>query len=568
MEMNRRDWLRLAGAGAATMALPGLARAETVPAALTVHSGGARYGAAIEAIRAYALAELAATGLPGMTISLADDRDFAATLSLGWADIARRVPVNPTQLFEIGSISKSLTGLWLNAAAERGRVDLHAPLSRYLPDVPLPPAPITAAHLLDHAGGLPDDAPVFPRVPGDRLWSGYPPGSRMTYSNTGYAILGLLVDRVAGMPHPAVLARDIIAPLGMADATAHILTADRPRFATGYAPLRYDRPALTQPPLAEGPWTEEDFASGAVAAPADTMIGYLRYAIGLHAGRGGALMSDKAARALLAADIACTEFGPGSRYASGFAKVAIDGLPALHHTGGMLMFSSSFHADGAAGVACFASVNGRLDDYRPRMATAYAVRVMRAARAGRPLPPMPDPLAFRRIAGPADYAGRYLATDGRMLEVLPSSAGLALVADGTRGRLEAAGKDSLGTDHPALATHLLQFEREGGRVVRLWWGNTLFGRNHAPAAQPPVKARLAALEGRYTAHDPWLPEADVFARGDTLVLEGVGPIEQRPNGFWTAREDEGGVERFWFEAPLAGRPSRLSFSGADLLRIS
>ena len=565
MQISRRDWLGMAAAAAA---LPAAVRAQAVPSALAIRSGdGARYAAAIEAIRAYAAAELAATGLPGMTMALADDQGFAATLSLGWADIDRRVPVTPTQLFEIGSISKSLTGLWLNRAADQGRIDLHAPVSRYLPDVPLPPEPITVADLLDHAGGLTEDAPVFPRVPGGRLWCGFTPGSRMSYSNTGYTLLGMVTDRIAGRPHPQALADDIIAPLGMAGATAHILTEDRPRFATGYAPLRDDRPALTRVPLAPGPWTEEDMAAGAVAAPAEAMIGYLRTVMALHAGRGGVLMSDKAAQAMLAADIAAPIFGPGARYASGFAKVAIDDRPALHHTGGMLTFSSSYHADGAAGVACFASVNARLDDYRPRKATAYAVQVLRAVRAGTRLPPMPDPLAFRRIAKPGDYAGRYVAADGRVLEVRAAATGLELVAGGARGRLEPAGTDSLGTDHPAWAVHLLQFEREHDRVVRLWWGGLLFGRDQA-LPQPAGAPGLLPLEGRYVAHDPWSGTADVFARGDTLVLEGAGPITLRPGGYWSPREDTGGIDRYWFEAPVGGRPSRLVFSGLDLTRIS
>lgn len=308
-------------------------------------------------------------------------------------------------------------------------------------------------------------------------------------------------------------------------------------------------------------------AAGAVAAPADAMIGYLRHAMALHAGRGGVLMSDKAARAMLAADIAAPEFGADARYASGFAKVNVDGRPALHHTGGMLMFSSSYHADGAAGVACFASVNARLDEYRPRKTTAYAVSVLRAARAGLPLPPAPDPLAFRRIEAPADYAGRYAGPDGQLMEVRADGSGLALLADGASGRLEPAGKDVLGTDHPTRATHLLVFEREGGNVARLWWGPTLFGRGKTPP-QPVVPARLRPFEGFYRARDPWSGAAEVYARGDRLTIEGLGEIVERPGGFWSGKEDEGGVDRLWFDAPVEGRPSRLIFFGDDLIRVT
>lgn len=564
MDVDRRAWLALVGAGALAARLPG--QAEALPASVAIRAPGRDYAAALAAIRAYAAAELATTGLPGMTLAIADADGFAATMSLGWADLAARRPVAPDQLFEIGSISKSIAGLWLNAAAAQGRVDLGAPVARYLPDVPLPAAPVTLLQLLNHCGGLPGNAPVFPRSPDGRLWSGFAPGKRFSYSNVGYSLLGLVIARVAGRPHPQVLADEVLAPLGMTGARAHIRTVDRPRFATGYAPRQDDRPPLTRAALAEGPWTEEDFASGAVAASANDMIGYLRSVIALGRGRGGALMPDAAARAMLAADIAADEFGKEARYASGFATQRIGGRAVLHHTGGMLMFSSSFHVDAPAGVACFASVNGRLGDYRPRRATAYAVEVLRAAREGRALPPLPDPRESRRIERPERFVGRWRGAGGERLDVRRAADGLTLVADGAEGRLEPFGEMMLGTDHPVRAVHLLDFEGAHGTPTRLWWGAVPFGRDTAPPL-PPVPPALRLLEGSYVARDPWASAATVFARGDRLVVEGMGEIVERAGGFWSGKEDEGGVDRFWFDAPVAGRPSRLVFDGSDLLRV-
>ena len=567
MRIGRREWLGLAAAGLVATRLPGAT--EAMPSSLAIRSPGRDYGAALDRIRAYATAELEATGLPGMTMALADADGFAATLSLGWADLAARRPVTPDQLFEIGSISKSLSGLWLHAAAAKGRIDLAAPVAHLLPDVPVPPEPITLQQLLNHCGGLPGDAPVFPRSPGGRLWTGFTPGARFSYSNIGYDLLGLVIDRVAGRPHPQALLDDVIAPLGMAGAIAHIRTADRPRFATGYVPRQDDRAPLTRTAMAEGPWTEEDIAAGAVAAPATAMIAYLRYVLALGQGRGGALMPDAAARALLAADILAPEFGKDARYASGFATQRRDGRALLHHTGGMLMFSSSFHADAAAGVACFASVNARLGEYRPRATTAYAVAVLRAAREGKVLPSLPDPLAFRRVSEPRRFAGRWIAASGEVLEIGQSGDRLVLDADGARGRLEPIGDRSLGTDHPTRAVHLLEFEPEKGGFTRLWLGGTPFGRG-TPAALPAVPSRLRPFEGTYVSHDPWAGEGPtvVIARGDRLVVEGGGEMVERPGGFWSAKEDEGGVDRLWFQAPVAGRPSRLNVDGYDLLRIS
>jgi len=563
--LTRRQWIAgaagaLAGARAAAAVPP-----PPLPRVLIRRSEGRDRRAALDLIRDHAAAELAATGLPGMTLALVDADGFAATINLGWADVAERVPVGDAHLFEIGSISKSLVGLWLHAAAAKGRIDLATPIARLLPDVPVPPEPITLQQLLNHVGGTAADAPLFPRVPGGRLWTGFRPGERFSYSNIGYDLLGLVIDRVAGRPHAAALDADVLAPLGMAGATAHIRTADRARFATGYVQLLSDRAALTGTALREGPWTEEDIAAGAVAATAPAMLGYLSYLVDLGRGRGGRLMPDAAARAMLAAEVAADEFGRGARYASGLATQVAGRRRLLHHTGGMLMFSSSFHVDAAAGVGCFASVNGRLDEYRPKGVTRYAVDVLRAVGEGRRLPAAPDPRAFRRIASPNRFAGRWVAATGEVLTIAREGDTLALVAADGRARLEAVGSEALATDHPRLSRHLLELDTERGSP-RLWWGGTPFGRR-APTP-PVVPPRRAAREGSYVARDPWGVSMSVFARGERLHADGFGELVERPGGFWSTREDAGGVDRAWFEAPIAGRPSRLCYDGYDAFRIA
>lgn len=562
MGVNRRDLLGMAAVGTVAATLPAAAGAAKTPATLAVRGKAGRdYGEALERLRDYAAAELDAVGLPGMTISIVDAEGFAASLSIGWSDVDKRVAVGPEQLFQIGSISKSISGLWLHAAADRGLIDLSAPVSRYLAGVPLPAQPMTVLQLLNHAGGLAHDAPVFPRTPDGRLWTGFKPGARMSYSNIGYAMLGLVIGKVSGRPHVQALEDDVLRPLGMTGATAHIRTADRGRYATGYVPFREDGAGMSRAALIAGPWSESDNAAGAVAASADGMAGYLRYVLALGTGRGGPLMSDAAARKMLAADIATTEFGPGSRYASGFATVQIDGRPVLHHTGGMTLFSSSFHADPAAGVACFASVNGRLISYRPRQTSAYAVRLMRAVIVGTPLPPPPDPLAFRRVPAPEGYAGTFVGPDGRSVVLRAAGGGLVLADGSGEGRVELGGRDSLATDHPGYAGHSLDF---GEKRDRFWWGDMLFGRD-AALPQPAVAAALKPLTGEYGSAEGTFV---VLARGNALVAEGAGEFVRRPGGFWSPREDAGGVTRIWFDGAVNGTPTRLIFCGMDFTRIS
>ena len=570
MQLVRRS---VFGLGLAAAAAP-IAQAATLPAissdivVLSPGAGGRDYAPALAALRAYAAAELEAIGLPGMTLSVADDQGFAASMTFGYADLDLRQPVKPAHLFQIGSISKAFASLCLFTFAQEGKLDLDAPLGRYLPEAALPPEPITVAQVMSHSAGLADGAPVFPRAPDGRLWCGFAPGSKFSYSNTGYALLGHLIARLGGAPHPEVIRARVLKPLGLDAMLTSIQDPDRARFANSYSPFRPTWPALTGAPLAAGPWTQMDEAAGSLSATAGTMSRYLGFLMRLGRGDGAPLFGPALARRFATAAIDCDVFGPRSRYGYGLGTVLIDDQPAYHHTGGMITFTSSFHVEAQAGVGCFASVNASLGDYRPRHTTAYALQLLRAVRAGAPLPAAPDPLISQRIDKPERYAGRYVGPSGETLEVRPHGGALDLVAGEATGRLEPAARDALMTSHPAYAAHLLTFSRAGDApATSLWWGETLFRRDGAGPAATPSPAPLAGLAGHYLSNDPWTGDATVFARRDALVLEGRGALTRREGGHWALKDDPGGVERFWFEGQLNGRPQRLNLSGSDMIRL-
>ncbi len=565
MISSRRQALGLGVAGIVASALPGGARA-AIPATLEIRSKGRDYAAALGKLRDYAAAELAAVGQPGMTISIADADGFAATIALGWADVENKVPVRADHLFEIGSISKSISALCIHSLVDEGWIDLNLPISHYLDGVPLPETPITTQQLLNHASGFAHDAPVFPDSPDGRLWSGFAPGSHASYSNIGYLLLGLIITRVTGRPHPEVIRERVLVPLGMKEATAHLLAADRAHYATGYVPMIEDRPVMTQTHMVPGQLAEGDFASGAVAATSTAMLGYLRYVLALGRGSGAPIMSDARAKALLANDMELDEFGPGARYASGFAKVKIDGKPVLHHTGGMELFTSSFHVDPVAGVACFASVNGRVGPYRPRKTTAYAIELLRAVRDGKPLPAAPDPLAYRKIEKAAPLLGRWFGPEGRSFELKAVPGGVRLVAGGTEGRVELSDENELATDHPLFDRHLLTFEVKGDRATGVWWGEQWFAPTSAPA-QPAADPALKPLAGVFTTGNP-AERLTLLVRGKALHLEGAGELIRRPGGFWSPKKDGGGVTRLWFDKVVNGAPYQISFCGAPFPRLS
>lgn len=579
MNITRRAWMGAAAASAAAIGAPVVATAQATPTRMSGGTdiprasfkvaapgvGGRDYRAALDALADYAHREVAELGLPGMSFSVTDVEGFTAVLALGFANLEAREPIRPDHLFQIGSISKSFLALTILSLADDGAVDLAAPIARYLPDAPLPAEPITILQLLSHTGGLPDGAEIFPRVPDGRLWTGFAPGSKFSYSNTGFDLLGAAVERVSGLSHQEAILRRVRAKLGVADIAGEIDEANRGRFPKAYIPADQSLAAeLPLAPMDQAKWDPETTPAGCIGATSEMMARYLRGLMAIGAGRGAPVLSDAAARRFATPVIATDEFGPGAHYALGVAVQPVDGTPCLHHTGGMVAFSSSFHADPAAGVAAFASVNARQGGYRPRQTTAYAIRLMRAVRAGAALPAPPDPWAPARIRDPAPLFGRFVSADDRNFTVTAGGDFPQFTAVGDSERLYRAG-EQLATPHPLYARHSLEPVMENGQAAAFWWGETLFTRDQA-AKPTPVSQRLRSLAGVYINRDPWIGRATVLARGEALVIEGAGPIVER-GGWWSLAKDAGGLERFRFDGALNGVATRLNASGDDLIRL-
>jgi hypothetical protein len=431
--------------------------------------------------------------------------------------------------------------------------------------MPVADARVTTAQILAHSAGFPGNAPPFPRETGGKLWSATDPGSRFSYSNSGYDALALLVERASGMPSSRAVQTLVIDALGMTASRSTIRAEDRARFARGYLPERTNVPWFPGDPLAEGAWLEIDRAAGSVASTAADMARYMAFVGACATGRPQALLSAASAKRFAGSVILAPDFGPGARYGAGLATLDVDGAPVLHHTGGMITFSSAMTVDKALGAGGFASCNvtGFLG-YRPRKVTAYGVRLVRALAKGGALPDAPAPV-LPTIEGAADYAGRWVGPNGLEILLADTGGGLAVSSGGVRGRAQPAGARSLATDHPALFRHQLAFEGEKGRAERMWWGSVLLGRDSAPA-QPKADPALLPYAGRYLSNDPWVGETAFVVRGDKLVHEGAGEIVRHPDGSWRYADAEGVTERVWFDAVVNGQAQRASLSGEPLVR--
>lgn len=188
--------------------------------------------------------------LQDMTGAVRVEKDGAVVLEQGYglADEASRIANTPATRFRIGSNTKQFTAMAVLLLADDGRLGVDDPICGHLDDCPDAWQPITIQELLDHSSGIPDyiNSPGFPALIGtpatvDELIGRirdlpleFTPGSRWSYSNSGYLLLGAIVTHESGLSYADFLRQRIFAPLGMADTD---YDSDHPPLgthATGY----------------------------------------------------------------------------------------------------------------------------------------------------------------------------------------------------------------------------------------------------------------------------------------------------------------------------------------------
>ncbi len=176
-------------------------------------------------------ATMAAERIPGASVAVMRRGDTILVRGWGWADLENRVPATERTVYRIGSLTKQFTALAVLQLVEQGRLSLDDTLQRWVPRFRTPGRRITVRHLLTHTSGIPNytaiGAPFRTRLrldlppdsivglvrgrPGD-----FAPGERFRYSNTGYVLLGMIVERASGEPYASYLTRHITGPLGLA----------------------------------------------------------------------------------------------------------------------------------------------------------------------------------------------------------------------------------------------------------------------------------------------------------------------------------------------------------------
>jgi D-alanyl-D-alanine carboxypeptidase len=167
--------------------------------------------------------------LASLTVSIRKDGTTLLTDSLGSADLEQGVPAKPGGVYAIGSISKSLTAYCILTLVHQGKLQLTSRLQDLLPDYTGPGRSATLLHLLTHTAGIPDyagdSAPDRIADPARHyteqqvveLFSheapAFAPGTHWQYSNSGYYLLGLVIEKVTGRPYPEAVQDLLLSPL-------------------------------------------------------------------------------------------------------------------------------------------------------------------------------------------------------------------------------------------------------------------------------------------------------------------------------------------------------------------
>lgn len=221
----------------------------------------------VDEFRRAAARVLEETAVPGAGLALVRQSGVEWAGGVGVADRDQRIPVSADTTFRVGSISKTFVAMALVQLSEDGLLDLEAPVSELTPDVVIDNPwydieQVQVIHLLQHTAGFDDMhfneiylppgeaerplADVLQINPHSRRvrWQ---PGTRMAYSNPGYAIAGLILETKAGMPYEDVIEQEIFRPLEMTNSTFRFTPAVETGLARGYRGP--DGPAVDHRPI-------------------------------------------------------------------------------------------------------------------------------------------------------------------------------------------------------------------------------------------------------------------------------------------------------------------------------
>ncbi|HEX9173385.1 MAG TPA: serine hydrolase [Telluria sp.] len=340
----------------------------------------AAYAARIDA----AIAPYFKAGDPGATVIVVKDGKTVYRKAYGMADVAKRQPLTPDTALRLGSITKQFTAVAILMLAEEGKIALGDPITKFLPDYPTQGKTITIEHLLTHTSGIASytgrpgymlnmhkDLTVaqmidsFKDAPMD-----FEPGTDWRYNNSGYFLLGAIIEKVSGKSYADFVAQRIFTPLGMTDTAYEGHERGRAPRAIGYSVAEKgfepSRPvSMTQP-----------YAAGSLVSTVDDLA---RWDVAISSGKLIKAASWK--RAFTPYEVTT---GKPTKYGYGWALSSLRGVPVIGHGGGINGFNT--YAARIPGEKVFVAVLSNTDSGPVR--AEHVANKVAAIAIGKPYPEM------------------------------------------------------------------------------------------------------------------------------------------------------------------------------------
>jgi len=290
------------------------------------------------------------------TVLVAQDGKVLLDKGYGFANLEWQVPNTPTTKFRLGSITKQFTAASILLLEERGKLKIEDPVKKYMPDAPAAWDKVTIFHVLTHTSGIPS-LTSFPEFRSKEAQAMTPqqlvdwfrdkplefePGTKWNYSNSGYILLGYLIEKISGQSYIDFLQQNIFTPLGMKDSGYDSNSTVIAHRAAGYAPGK------DGPENAGFVHMSIPFSAGALYSTTEDL---LRWEQGLF---GGKVLKPESLVKMT------TPFKQD--YAFGLAVSTRNGHKVIAHDGGIEGFNTSlaYYPDDKLVVAVLANLNGQV----------------------------------------------------------------------------------------------------------------------------------------------------------------------------------------------------------------
>jgi D-alanyl-D-alanine carboxypeptidase len=286
----------------------------------------------------YLKAQMQQHRIPGLALKVIRDGKVAKTAAYGRANLELDVPTRPETVFEIGSVTKQFTAAGILLLAQEGKLSVDDKISRHFKDMPPAWDDVTIRHLLTHTSGIKS----YTGLDGFQLWrhltqaqfikaiGAQPmesqPGDAWKYCNTGYNLLGYIIENVSGMNYWDFMGRRIFGPLEMHSTTNRLPSLVIPDRASGYEQTNHV-------------WINRDsdltevFAAGAIASTVGDLAKW-------NAALDGERLLSAASKAQMWTPTKLND-GKATKYGFGWNVDTLEGHINIGHGGSTSGFSAS-----------------------------------------------------------------------------------------------------------------------------------------------------------------------------------------------------------------------------------